>query len=96
MLLCSLLASAIVLAPVPDAPTFSVAGFDQRVYNLSQDVLDRKVCDRLVKRYEKSPESERAVRYPLEQRAASTHCIARFEQQGLSNGASECGEGFSR
>lgn len=96
MLVCSLIASALVLAPMPNAPTFSAAGFDQRVYNLSQDVLDRSVCPKLVKRYEKSPESERAVRYPLEQRAASTHCIHRLEQQKLTGGATECGEGFSR
>ena len=96
MLVCSLIASAIVLMPMQDAPTFSAAGFDQRVMNLSQDTLDRSICPRLVRRYEKASQSDRDLHFPLDQRAASTHCIARFEQQGLANGAAECGEGFSR
>ena len=96
VLACALQASPVMLDRLPNAPTFSAAGYDQRVYDLTQETLSRDICHRLDERYAKLSEPLKTFAIERDQRAASTHCQHSFTQHGTPGGANECGTGFNR
>lgn len=96
LIACALQASPVRLPVLPNAPTMSAAGFDQRVYDLTTETLDRSICTRLNYRYAKLSEPLKTFAIELDQRAASTHCQKSFEQHFTSGGATECGQGLIR
>jgi hypothetical protein len=102
-LVCSLAASTIILAPNTNAPYRSIAWYDQQVQNVSQQVLDRSICPKIMEVWkETSPAGTKYTPEVVEmnrrliQQAVAQHCQKRFLQDGLGGGSTECGSGFLR
>ncbi len=101
MLLCTLAASAVILASKP-AGFHTVTYWDNK-HQLSQQVLDRSICDTITLRtpavapdgtvYSPALLAAQRTRY---QRATAEHCQKRLTVEGIASPSTECGEGWKR
>ncbi len=101
MLFCTLAVSAVILTSKPAG--FHTVTFWDNQHQLSQTVLDRSLCDTILKRtpmvtangivYNQSEIDAQRSRY---QKAAGQHCQKRLTVEGIASPSVECGEGFKR
>jgi hypothetical protein len=109
MLLCTLAASAIILATPVKANSHSVQFYDNAI-QVSQRVLDRSICkdivrvqpiesegwDTLTQDQKDARTRQMIIRQTRNSQAVSTHCQLRLVSDGISNPSEECGQGFGK